>query len=172
MENFGIQPKGTLFVNQFPSVNDELHHRIITGSIIAKHDIKEVSESSVVFTDGSVVDNIDALIYATGFKLSFPFAQKIIPVKQDYYVSLHKHIFLPDVDQQTLAIIGVVAVSGPVLPVIEMQARVAAEVFAGRCMLPSKTDMVKEIATREEQCKKKGIGEDKFLRVSTVSRLC
>jgi dimethylaniline monooxygenase (N-oxide forming) len=165
--NFGLQPTGTLGVHKFPIVNDEIQHRIITGSIKVKGNIEEIAENSVTIKGGETLDNIDALVLATGFKLKYPFAKDIIEVKDDFYTSLYKHIFLPGDKWHTLAVIGAVVVDASTAAASEIQARVAAEVFAGRCSLPSKGEMEKEIAEREQQWLKTGVSKYNFTRVST-----
>jgi len=44
-------------------------------------------------------------------------------------VNLYKNMFAPDLQHQTLAIIGCFIGLGPDAPVVEMQSRVAASVF-------------------------------------------
>ncbi len=165
-KTLGLEPTGTFGVQKFSIVNDEVHHRIITGSIKVKGDINEVAENSVTLEGGETLENIDALVLATGFKQKYPFAKDIIEVKDDFYISLYKHMFLPDDERHTLAVIGAVGVGGPVIPVSEMQARVAAEVFAGRCGLPSKNEMEKKIAKREQWWLKTEARKYNFMRVS------
>jgi dimethylaniline monooxygenase (N-oxide forming) len=167
MQNFGLQPTGTLGVHKFPIINDDIQHRIITGSIKVKGNVKEIAQNSVTLEGGETLDNIDALVLATGFEPKYPFAKEIIEVKDDFYISLYKHVFLPDDERHTLAVIGAVGVGGPVVPVSEMQARVAVEVFAGRCSLPSEGEMEKEIAEREQWWLKTGASKYNFMRVST-----
>ena len=163
LANFGLQPTGSFYVTQYPIMNDALPHRVITGSIVVKNGIKEVTETAVVFDGGDMVDNIDALVFCTGFNLNFPFARDIICVKENY-ASLYKHVFLPE-DKNTLAVIGAVSVGGAALPVIEMQTRVAAEVFAGQCILPCKDDMIKDIKRRETRLRKIGVPKEQTMRV-------
>jgi dimethylaniline monooxygenase (N-oxide forming) len=165
--NFGLEPSGTLMVTQFPILSDHLHHRIITGSIQVKADIKEIAQNSVTLNGDEILENIDALVIATGFKPKYPFAKEIIEVKDDFYIRLYKHMFLPEDGWHTLAVIGAMGVGGPVPPVCEMQARVAAEVFAGRCGLPSKEKMENEIAKWEQRWLKTGASQYNFMRVST-----
>ncbi|CAB4017658.1 Dimethylaniline monooxygenase [N-oxide-forming] 5, partial [Paramuricea clavata] len=162
--NFGLQPTGTLGVNKFPIVNDEIQHRIITGMLKVKGNVKEIAENSVTLQGGETLDNIDALVLATGFKLKYSFAKDIIEVKDDFYTSLYKHIFLPGDKWHTLAVIGAVVVDASTAAASEMQARVAAEVFAGRCSLPSKGEMEKEIAKREQRWLKTGVSKYNFTR--------
>ncbi|XP_028400474.1 dimethylaniline monooxygenase [N-oxide-forming] 5-like isoform X2 [Dendronephthya gigantea] len=167
-KNFGLYPTGILGVTKFPVCTDKLVHRIITGSIIVKGDIKEIAEDSVILHGGESLEKIDALVLATGFKPIYPFAKDIIEVKEEFYTSLYKHVFLPDDDWHTLAVIGAMVVNGPVAPVSEMQARVAVEVFANRCKLPSKEDMETEIANRERTWSKSGVTKYNFMRVQYV----
>ncbi|XP_028400863.1 dimethylaniline monooxygenase [N-oxide-forming] 5-like isoform X2 [Dendronephthya gigantea] len=167
-KNIGLHPSGTFGVNQTAVVNDQLLHRIITGHIIIKGDIKEIAEDSVILHGGETLEKIDALVVATGFKPIYPFAKEIIEVKEEFYTSLYKHVFLPDDDRHTLAVIGAVGVGGPVPPVSEMQARVAVEVFLKRCKLLSKEDMETEIANRERAWSKTGASKYYFMRVPYV----
>jgi len=44
-------------------------------------------------------------------------------------VNLYKYMFAPDLQHQTLAIIGCLSVKGPQAPMMEMQCRLAAKVF-------------------------------------------
>ena len=165
--NLGLEPKGILGVQKFPIVNDAIHHRVITGCIKVKGDVQEIAENSVTIKGGETLENIDALVVATGFKLNYPFAEDIIEVKDNHYTSLYKHMFLPADKWHTLAVIGAVGVSGPFPPVTEMQGRFAVEVFAGRCKLPSKDEMKKEISDREQQLLKTGTSKHYFTRVSS-----
>ncbi|XP_028400860.1 dimethylaniline monooxygenase [N-oxide-forming] 2-like [Dendronephthya gigantea] len=159
----GLQPSGVLGVNQFGFVNDELPTKIITGRVIVKGELKDLRETSVVFGGEEVLENIDAIIFCTGFKLDFPFAPDIIPVENEHYSRLYKHIFIPEAHHQTLAFIGLIETVGSDVPTWEMQARVAAEVFAGRCVLPSNKDMLAECLAREEQLSNIGRSKEKFL---------
>lgn len=168
-KTYGLQPTGTFNVDQFPFINDELLHHIISGKIKVKKDIREVSENSVTLKDGEILTNVDALIFATGFKHTYPFASDIIETKADYYVSLYKHMFLPSNDQHTLAVIGAILVQGADAPTCEMQARVAVEVFAKKCMLPSKCKMEQAIKDREDFWKKTGTSKSNYMRVSCAS---
>ena len=168
-KTFGLEPTGTLGIQKFPIVNDNIQHRIITGSIQVKGNVKEITRNSVIIEGGETLENIDALVFATGFKQKYPFAKEIIEVKDDFYISLYKHIFLPNDEQHTLAVIGAVGVGGPVPPVSEMQARVAAEVFAKRCRLPSQDKMEKEISKREKSWLETGTNPYNFMRVSMVA---
>ena len=132
-----------------PIINDELPHRILTGSIQIKADIAEVQGNAVHFADGSKVEDIDAIILAIGFKFSFPFLSDSLLCPNDRYIPLYKYIFPPTFNPGTLAIIGAIRVNGPVPPLSEIQSRWAASVFAGKSKLPDHQTMVEEIEWKQ-----------------------
>ena len=134
---------------RFPVINDELPHRIFTGSIQVKADIAEVQGNAVHFADGSKVEDIDAIILAIGFKFSFPFLSDSLLCPKDQYIPLYKYVFPPTFNPGTLAIIGALRVNGPIPPLVEIQSRWAASVFAGKSKLPDCETMVKEIERRQ-----------------------
>lgn len=79
-------------------------------------------------------------MFATGYKFSFPFlVSDVIPVSQNK-ASLYKNVFPPELDRPTLAVIGLVQPLGSTLPISEMQARWAVNVFKGNtgCLLINK----------------------------------
>jgi len=47
-------------------VNDDLPSRILSGSVQVRPGIARLTSSGVQFTDGTYVDDIDAVICATG----------------------------------------------------------------------------------------------------------
>ena len=72
-------------------------------------------------------------------------------------------MFVPDEKHQTLAIIGASETYGPHIPIWEMQTRVAAGVFSGRCVLPDREKMLEECVARETLWTKNGRSKEKFL---------
>ena len=74
---YGLRPKHR-FNAQHPTIQDELPNRIICGSIIIKPNIKRITKTGVEFDDGTVAEDIDVIIYATGYIFGFPFIDKSI----------------------------------------------------------------------------------------------
>lgn len=59
----------------------------------------------ITFTDGSTVDHVDSIVFATGYDFHFPFLPQICP-KNQRIPSLYHHVFhRPD---PTLAFVGMV----------------------------------------------------------------
>uniref|UniRef100_A0A3Q3W608 Flavin-containing monooxygenase n=1 Tax=Mola mola TaxID=94237 RepID=A0A3Q3W608_MOLML len=151
---YNLKPKHRLF-SQHPTVNDELPNRILSGTVQVKPNVRRFQGSSVEFDDGSVVEDVDLVVFATGYRFAFPFlASHVISVTQNK-VSLYKYVFPPELDRPTLAIIGLVQPIGATMPVSEMQARWATRVFKGSVKLPSVAAMYKDIQYKKEKMAKR-----------------
>lgn len=127
-ELYGLKPKHRID-SQHPMVNDDLPNRIASGTVKIKPDIKRIGPTSVEFTDGSVEDDIDAIILATGYKFGFPFIDHPALEVKDNVVNLYKYVFPPDIQPATLAVIGCIQPIGAVMPISEIQCRWATRVF-------------------------------------------
>uniref|UniRef100_A0A673MY53 Flavin-containing monooxygenase n=1 Tax=Sinocyclocheilus rhinocerous TaxID=307959 RepID=A0A673MY53_9TELE len=136
--------------SQHPMVNDDLPNRILSGTVSVKPNVQEFRGSSVVFEDGTVEDDIDLVVFATGYTFSFPFlSSHVIPVSKNK-VSMYKYVYPPGLERPTLAVIGLIQPLGAIMPISEMQARWATRVFKGRCKLPPMSAMMKDIKAKEE----------------------
>lgn len=152
-EMFGLKPKHSA-LGQHPTINDDLPNRIISGLVKVKGNVKEFTETAAIFEDGSREDDIDVVIFATGYSFAFPFLEDSVKVVQNK-VSLYKKVFPPNLEKPTLAIIGLIQPLGAIMPISELQGRWATQVFKGLKKLPSQSEMMAEInKTREEMAKR------------------
>ena len=71
---YGLQPSHDVLAS--PAVtNDDLPSRILSGSVQVRPGIARLTSSGVRFTDGTYVDDIDAVICGTGWsKCTLPLA--------------------------------------------------------------------------------------------------
>ncbi|GME53094.1 Thiol-specific monooxygenase [Neofusicoccum parvum] len=92
----------------------------------------------VYFDDGSAVDGIDRVVFATGYDFSFPFLPSL-KTPNRRVPGLYLHVF--DIAEPTLAFVG--AVSGFTFKAFEYQAVAVARLFAGRAELPEPDAMRK-----------------------------
>ncbi|XP_048353757.1 flavin-containing monooxygenase 5-like [Sphaerodactylus townsendi] len=146
--HYGLKPQHRFF-SQHPTVNDELPNRIISGKVLVKPNIKELTESAAIFEDGTKEENIDFIVFATGYSFSFPFLGNTLPVSENE-ISLYKFVFPPHLEKPTLAIIGLVQPLGAIMPISELQARWVSRVFKGLNMLPSTSEMMSDITAKKE----------------------
>lgn len=54
-------------------INDDLPGQILKGRLSVKANVKSFKGSGVVFDDGTVEDNIDAVVFCTGYNSGFSF---------------------------------------------------------------------------------------------------
>ncbi|XP_036377170.1 flavin-containing monooxygenase 5-like [Megalops cyprinoides] len=141
---YGLRPSHGFF-KQIPVVNDDLPGRIISGRVVVKPNVREFRGSSVVFEDGTVVDKVDVVVFATGYNYDFPFLPSSLKARAGYRLSLYKQVFPPSLERPTLAVVGFIHALGAVIPLAEMQARWATRVFAGLQKLPPEKNMLLDI---------------------------
>uniref|UniRef100_A0A8D0DP62 Flavin-containing monooxygenase n=1 Tax=Salvator merianae TaxID=96440 RepID=A0A8D0DP62_SALMN len=156
--NYGLIPVKRPWVSI--TINDELPSCILRGAVVVKPNIKRFTETSAIFEDGTVAENIDVVIFATGYLSSFPFLEDSLCDASKSSCSLYKDIFPPHLETSTLAFIGFIALLGSILPAAELQARWVTRVFKGTCKLPPVSRMINEVAQRKNDQLKKGIPID------------
>ncbi|AWP11296.1 putative dimethylaniline monooxygenase [Scophthalmus maximus] len=150
---YGLKPRHR-FLDQSPLINDDLPGRILQGAVVMRPNLKGFVESGVVFEDGTVEGNIDAVLFCTGYIGKFPFLPPALSEGIHEELILYKRLFPPSLQHPTLAIVGHFRTKGPVMPIVEMQARWAVKVFSGLKHLPSKEKMLEVIETERQRMMK------------------
>ncbi|XP_037325989.2 flavin-containing monooxygenase 5-like [Pungitius pungitius] len=146
---YNLKPKHRLF-SQHPTVNDEFPNRILSGTVQVKPNIRRFLGSRVEFDDGSVVEDVDLVVFATGYRFSFPFLASHVVSVSENNATLYKYVFPPELERPTLAVIGLVQPLGAVMPIAEMQARWATRVFKGCIKLPPVASMLQDVRCKQE----------------------
>lgn len=82
-----------------PTVSATLVHHVARGSIVTRPNIKRINPGSVEFSDGSTA-SADVIVFATGYKISFPFLStdiisKVLPDPAANEISLYQNVFHP-----------------------------------------------------------------------------
>lgn len=147
-ENFGLPKPNHKFLESHPTVSSEFLLRLGSGDATAKPDIAELMGDRVKFVDGSV-EEIDVIVYATGYNVTFPFFDPAFLSAPDNKFPLYKRMFKPGMDD--LVFIGFAQAIPTLFPFVELQARLLADYLAGRWALPSQADMEKSI--RDDEAK-------------------
>ncbi|XP_077987004.1 flavin-containing monooxygenase 5-like [Glandiceps talaboti] len=147
--NYGLQPKHNP-MQAHPTVNDILPNEILSGRIKVKTNVRCFHKTSVEFEDGTVEDDIDEVIMATGYSFGFPFLDESVVKVTNNEVSVYKYVFPPSLAHGTLAIISMVQPLGAINPIAEIQCRWATRVFKGLSKLPSKEVMMADIQAKKD----------------------
>ncbi|MET0876039.1 MAG: NAD(P)-binding domain-containing protein [Tardiphaga sp.] len=147
---FGVpRPKHPMW-REHATLSQELLPYVGHGWIGIKPNITALEGDAVAFADGTR-ENFDAVIYATGYKSSFPFlAPEIFAVPEaGGMVDLYRRITPPS--QPGLFFAGLVQPIGPTIPLVEIQARWIAAVLSGKIKLPPTGDMALEVRAYHTQ---------------------
>lgn len=151
---YGLKPKHRVFATH-PTINDEMPNRLASGTLKVKPNVKSFTENGVIFEDDSNEEDIDFVVLATGYIFGFPFLDKsIIEVKQNR-IELFKYVFPPKLEKTTLCVIGCIQPLGAIMPISELQCRLAARVFQGKVTLPSQEEMMLDIRNKEVALKQR-----------------
>ncbi|NXJ95149.1 FMO4 monooxygenase, partial [Corythaixoides concolor] len=129
--------------------NEELPFCLLSGTIVLKPNVKEFNESSALFEDGTTEENIDVVLFATGYVFSFPFLEESVRSLFDDNRSLYKRVFPAQLEKPTLAIIGLIQLTGSVMVGAEMQARWVTGIFAGCNKLPPTSKMMADVLKKK-----------------------
>jgi hypothetical protein len=146
-ERFGLPRPDHEFGQAHPTVSSELLLRLGSGDAVAKPDVERLEGTRVRFEDGST-EQIDVIIYATGYNITFPFFDPDVLSAPDNRLTLYKRIFRPDIDD--LLLVGFAQAVPTLFPFVEVQSRLVAAYLAGTYRPPDEQRMW-EVAHAEEQ---------------------
>lgn len=114
---------------------------VAAGRIAVQDWPDRIDDHLVRFPDGSH-EAVDQVILGTGYRLALPFldegSRRKLALDAEH-VALYKHTFHPDLPN--LAVLGFYNQVGPYFPVLELQARWIASVFAGITAMPDEAEM-------------------------------
>ncbi len=146
MKDYGLPEPAHHPADAHPSVSGEFLTRVGCGDIAVKPNIAELMGKRVRFDDGSV-EEIDAIIYATGYNISFPFLDRSVVEVTDNHVALFKRIWKPGIPN--LFFMGLAQPLPTLVNFAEQQAKWVSAILAGECALPSVAEM-EETIRRDE----------------------
>ncbi|MEO6088180.1 MAG: flavin-binding monooxygenase, partial [Umezawaea sp.] len=124
------------------TISDELLSRIGHGDIVVKPAIERFDGSTVWFTDGTSED-ADAVVYCTGYHISFPFLPDECVFTSTGRVGLYQRVVAPR--HRGLYFAGLVKPAGSITRLVEMQSKWIADLIQGRAALPPVDAMEAEV---------------------------
>lgn len=148
VERYGLPRPDHRLGEAHPTVSADILSRVVHGAIVAKPNIAELLGDSVRFSDGSV-EKVDAIIYCTGYRVTFPFFDEAFLAAADNDLPLYRRVFKPGIPN--LAFIGLVQPLGALMPLAEAQGRWFADLLVGRYRLPADEDMVDDMGRERRQ---------------------
>ncbi len=146
MEDFGLPKPDHEPLDGHPSVSGEFLTRVGCGDIAVKPGIDHLDGDGVVFTDGSR-EQVDAIVWATGYNVSFPFFDDPELTPTDNRFPLFKRMMKPGYDN--LYFLGLAQPLPTLVNFAEQQAKLCAAHMAGEYVLPTESEM--DRVTRQDE---------------------
>jgi dimethylaniline monooxygenase (N-oxide forming) len=152
-EAYGVPLPKRPPLQEHPTLSQELLNLSGRGLIDYKPNIREFRGKEVVFEDGTS-ENYDMIIYATGYKVTFPFLKdKTFDVGGTNDLRLFKKVIHPD--WPNLFFLGLMQPLGAIMPLAEMQAKWIAKLLKGKCKLPDVKEMKRDIERDRQKMTKR-----------------
>jgi lysine/ornithine N-monooxygenase len=126
-EDYGLPHPDHKLFEHHPTVSSEILHYLKHGRIKPHKDIKRFEGSAVEFVDGERVE-VDTIVCATGYFVSFPFLPEgLVPVKNGNIAQVYAGCVLPD--YKNLYVFGTQQVRYGVGPLITPAAALLAKMI-------------------------------------------
>ncbi|XP_012544129.1 flavin-dependent monooxygenase FMO2 isoform X1 [Bombyx mori] len=122
---------------------------------VRKPDVKEFNETGVIFVDGTY-EEIDDVIYCTGFQYDYPFLDKTCGLDIDPHSVVPLYKYMVNIRQPSMVILGLV-VRACLVVALDAQARYATALIKGNFTLPSEAEMMDEWQRRADAIRSKGL---------------
>jgi dimethylaniline monooxygenase (N-oxide forming) len=140
---FGLPAPDHQIGEAHPTISSELFQRLGRGDLAIKPAIRALEGRRVRFSDESVED-VDAIVWCTGYNVSFPFLDATVASAPDNDLPLFLRCWKPGLDD--LFFVGLCQPLGAVMPIAEAQGKWLADHATGRYRLPSEPAMHAAIA--------------------------
>ena len=147
-KRYGLPTPNHRFLESDPTMSGELLLRLGSGDVVAKPNVAELDGESVRFADGSE-ERFDVIVYATGYRISFPFFDEEFISAPGNVLPLYKRIFKPGIDD--LAFIGLAEPLPSQFIFAELQAKLVGMWLDGEWALPPVSEMESAIAADDKR---------------------
>ena len=139
-QDYGVPVPNRPLLSEHPTISQDLLNLAGRGLIGFKPNIEHFDGRNVTFADGTS-EPFDLVIYATGYRVSFPFfTPDFIHVEADNDLQLYRRVVHPDFPG--LYFQGLLQPLGAIMPLAETQANWIARLILGTCRLPPRAVMV------------------------------
>lgn len=149
MEQYGLPEPDHRPLDAHPSVSGEFLTRVGCGDITPKGAIERLDGDGVLFTDGTR-EQVDAIVWATGYNVSFPFLDRPeLAPDDDNTFPLFKRMVRPGF--RSLFFLGLAQPLPTLVNFAEQQSKLVAAALAGHYQLPDRAEMDSVIRSDERE---------------------
>jgi len=147
--DYGLPEPDHRLAEAHPTVSSDLLPRLGHGDISVKPNIAEFAGGRTVRFDDGSEEEIDLVIYCTGYKITFPFFDPELLEAPDNRIPLYRRVVHPGLPG--LYFIGLVQPLGAIMPIAEAQSEWVADLLEGRVELPDRERMRRVIEREDER---------------------
>ncbi len=148
MEDYGLPKPDHEPLDAHPSVSGEFLTRVGCGDIAPKPGLERLDGDHVIFTDGTR-EQIDAIIWATGYNVSFPFFKQDALTPKDNVFQLYKRMVKPG--RETLFFLGLAQPLPTLVNFAEQQSKLVIAALTGRYAFPDAATMQSALEADERE---------------------
>jgi cation diffusion facilitator CzcD-associated flavoprotein CzcO len=146
-EKWGLPKPTHALGDSHPTMSNRIGDRLMHGRVKPKPNIAELLGDKVSFIDGTV-EEIDVIVYCTGYWVSFPFFDREYISAPDNEIHPFLQVALPD--RPGVWFVGLLQPLGSIQPAAEAQSKWIADLIAGHARLPSEPEMRRDIERDRE----------------------
>lgn len=137
------KPDHYLMSGSLPTLSENFANRVGDGKLAVVPEVSHLEPGKAILTNGESIE-VDSIIYATGYQTTFPFLGKDVIDVKDNKVNLFLRMF--SLKTPNIAFIGLFqAVTWGFLDMMDRQAELVADYFAGEYVLPTISYQMKSI---------------------------
>jgi dimethylaniline monooxygenase (N-oxide forming) len=148
VQDYGLPKPDHKLLEAHPTVSADFLNRFAHGELSWKPKIASLEGDRVRFADGAE-EQVDVIVWCTGYKVSFPFFDEDFISAADNDLPLFRRVFKPGIDN--LFFIALLQPLGATMPIAEAQGRWVAAYLRGEYHLPPVPEMEADI--RRERAK-------------------
>jgi len=148
LEKYGLPKPQHRILEEHPTISADLLNYLGHGKLGIKPNVTELAGGQVQFEDGSK-EEIDLIVYATGYDVSIPFLDNQILNTANNEVRLYKRVVHPE--YPGLYFVGLIQPWGAIMPLAEAQGKWIGDLLLGKCGLPDVATMNQHIIDEREK---------------------
>jgi thioredoxin reductase len=148
IQDYGLPEPDHRLGEAHPTISGDFLGRIAHGELTWKPNVAALEDDRVRFEDGTVED-VDVIIWCTGYKVTFPFFDEHLLCAPDNDLPLFRRVFKPGIDN--VFFVGLLQPLGAIMPLAEAQGRWIAAYLRGEYRLPSAKQMDADIRRERER---------------------
>src|ERR1700722_3736649 len=128
VQDYGLPEPDPKLGDAHPTISADFLNRIAHGEMTWKPNVKALEGGQVRFEDGSA-EEIDVIVWCTGYKVTFPFFDEDLISAPDNDLPLYRRVFKPGIDN--LFFVALLQPLGATMPLAEAQGRWIASSLRG-----------------------------------------